>query len=133
MAELLALKYADTAKQNFFDFIFTPIDTKGVPLLVHGNYDTLYKKIMNCELICGCLVQVDTTKDGVPIGQQRTDLSSVGIYVNAGGEIPTINNRPLINIVGVVLIDCNNVVYDIDDTDIPFDGKEDDSGLHIRR
>lgn len=131
----------DTAKQNFYDFILnlqvvgyektmggpnTPIVK---PVLVHGNYQDIYNKLINAQLVIGAQISLLTPNES--IGQiepteNLTNLCNVYILnnVNIDTGLPeTVAGMPLIAIQtgdSGVALDCLNRVYDGDDT-IPYD------------
>lgn len=53
------LKYADTTKQSFFDYIITESFEGGrrSHKLVHGDFDAVAKKIRNSDLVIGLAVK----------------------------------------------------------------------------
>lgn len=132
MYKMEPIELANPVKQGLFDYIITyvgdavtnPEDIgESTPMLVRGDYDTLYKKFINNELILGCRVVV-TCRDGIPVQQMMTVISDtpIGIYMNRSTfVIPTISGKPVLDL-NEMLIDCNNNLYNPADTsNIPFD------------
>lgn len=130
------IELVNPVKQGFFDYIITYVGdaatdptalVEPTAILVRGDYGTLYNKLINNELILGCQVSVQCI-DGTPMSQVVTGLSdmmAISIYKKPGlntSVIPTIGGKPVLNINGAMLIDCNNNHYDPSNTsNIPFD------------
>ena len=140
----------DTTKQSFYDFILNAQvvgyeeskiegqwgDPIVKPLLVHGNYQDIYNKLMNAQLVIGLLVSLLTTNVAA-VGQVRdvdqplTNMTVVYIANQTNPEtgLPmTVGGMPLIVMeVGdaaatQVYLDCLNRVWSEDDAgNIPLD------------
>lgn len=131
------IQLANPVKLGLFDCIITYVADaaasledvpEGTPMLVRGDYDTLYQKLINNELILGCQVVV-ACRDGIPMAQRVSVINDtlIGIYIrpkaSGGSTIPTISGKPVLDL-DAMLIDCNNNHYDpADASNIPFDEK----------
>lgn len=136
------IELVNPVKQSLFDYIITYVRDaaaslydmgNSTPMLVRGDYDTLYKKLINNELILGCRVVV-TCRDGIPMKQMVSAINDtpIGIYIRSkdsgGFTIPTISDKPVLDL-NEILIDCNNNHYNPQDglhyiadaSNIPFD------------
>lgn len=142
----------DTAKQSFYDFILNRQvvgyeETEGKsgdepptpivkPVLVHGNYQDIYNKLMNASLVIGA--QVSLLVDSVPaIGQvdgpvpplaNITKVFIINEVDHETGRPITIGGMPVIGMVvdgttTITYLDCLNRVWTKDDADDVFDGK----------
>ena len=88
-----SLQFVDATKQSFFDFILNlhvvgyeiveDVDVPIVkPVLIHGNYQDIYNKLMNAQLVIGmCSPSVSITRD--MIGQMDAPLGIVSGLVSS--------------------------------------------------
>jgi hypothetical protein len=136
MAKLVPINYVSTAKQDLFDIIIgqkipedaVPHDTPFGPTfdasmyLVKGDYETIYKMMVNREMIfCASVKCYDD-------GRQYTNLLPDMVYSFIADK--TVGRKPVIecdSVEDACYIDHNNIVY-LNKSDIPFDGKDDSSG-----
>lgn len=127
------IKYVDTAKQSVYDMIIGA-DYSGsgmpTPVLVHGDYETIYRMLMNDEFIRVAAVYVAGADDEKKQVYNAVVWHSIAITSGMG----TVNGKPLIVIDStainsskispeVYFLASNNVLY-MDPSDIPVDGKE---------
>lgn len=131
MAEefLVSINHVSAAKQDLFDIIIgqkIPEDAL-IPMLaepswylIKGDYETIYKMMINREMILAAYVNCYNS------GTQQTsplDNARIAFCTHPEG---TIDGKPVIEVGGIdgpmIYIDCNNVIY-ADPNKIPFDGK----------
>lgn len=128
------IKYVDTAKQSVYDMIISVYYSgSGKPtfVLVHGDYETIYRMLMNDEFIRVAMVWV-ATADG-----EKTQIytATVGHNISVASNIGTVNGKPVVEIrvtasdgpnnffQRIFFLASNNVLYD-DPKLIPVDNKQ---------
>lgn len=141
------LRFVDTAKQNFFDFIINSqvikkydpktgeMQPTTAPVMVHGGYQVIYNKLMSSELVLGCIVACTRADEmGRPIDAIGINEASIIFkakvlpdreYSPDGTEQKiTVGGMPIIEIDllsgNPIYLDCNNTIY-ISKEDITLD------------
>lgn len=121
---LVPINHVSTAKQALFDVILGQKTLGPIPpYLVKGDYDIIYKMMVNREMILGATVECYDNGHQTVHQWLETDFKFV--------DDKTVGSKPVIafkNYNGnYCYIDCNNIIYR-SSNGIPFDGEEDDSG-----